>query len=632
MKLGVAWYPEQHPAERWPDDVRRMAEVGLELVRVGDFAWSSLEPERGRFAWDWLDRAIDLAAEAGLRVVLATPTAAPPIWLALERPEILSVAQDGTPRAYGTRRFTCPVQPAYRDESRRIVSALVERYGEHPAVTAWQLDNEPGHHGSVWCWCDACEAAFHDWLRERYGTIDRLNEAWGAVFWSGTYPSFDAVRLPRPSPARHSPALLMAHRRFASDQVIDAIAEQHAIVEAGAPGRSIFSNLPTREAYVDPRAVARLLGGAAIDLYPTGLGGPDEVALVLDLARAHTGRAWIMEHQPGPINWTPARDAVPPGAVRTWALGAALHGIEALLFFSWRPSRSGSEQYHAGLLRHDGSPDRALAEVADVAAALRTAARTRPELLDRPSPAVAVLWSMDDEWAIGLEPHRSGLTHRVLVGAAYAAVRRLGLEADVVAPEDDLTGYTAVIAPALQIATHERVGRLRAALNAGAIVAIGPRALVKDVEDCTVEAAHPAGLVELLGARVVDSHAAGPAVTVEPFGVTAGPWIEVTQAIATDGAADGRAPEVLARFGGRDFPAGLPAVVRCGALVHVGVSSPEAWAAVLELLLRDRLALTHVPAGTERFVRGAHSVALDYREMSVDGWPGLSDEVGLQGA
>ncbi|MHB8621531.1 MAG: beta-galactosidase, partial [Chloroflexota bacterium] len=360
MRLGVAWYPEQHPPERWADDTRRMARAGLELVRLGEFAWAVLEPSREQFRWAWLDRAIDSAAEAGLRVVLGTPTAVPPVWLLREEPEILSVGPDGQRRAYGSRRFNCPTAPAYRDASRRIVEAMARRYGSHPAIVAWQLDNEPGNHDSARCWCDHCEKAFHAWLRERYGTIDALNRAWGTVFWSGTYPDFEAVRLPRATNAAHSPSLLLAHRRFSAGQSLARVGEQRAIVAAEAPGRTIFANLPATEIAVDGRPFAGLGGVAAINLYPTGMGTPEDAAYLLDLARGHTGRVWVMEHQPGPINWTPTADPVPPGQVRLWGWRAALHGVETFLFFSWRPSRSGSEQYHSGLLRHDGSADRGL--------------------------------------------------------------------------------------------------------------------------------------------------------------------------------------------------------------------------------------------------------------------------------
>lgn len=618
MKLGVAWYPEQHPPERWSDDARRMAEAGLELVRVGEFAWAAMEPARDGFEWDWLDRAIATAADAGLQVVLGTPTAVPPTWLVLERPEILSVGPDGRRRAYGSRRFGCPTVPAYRDESRRIVEAIVGRYGNHPAIVAWQLDNEPGNHDSARCWCDPCESAFQGWLRERYGSIEALNSAWGTVFWSGVYPSFEAVRLPRQTNAAHSPSLLLAHRRFSSGQALACVAEQHEVVAASAPGREIFANLPANEIAVDGRPFARLGGLAAINVYPTGMGSPADVAYLLDLARGHTGRVWITEHQPGPINWTPTADPVPPGQVRLWGWRAALHGIEALLFYSWRPTRSGTEQYHTGLLRHDGSPDRGLLEATRLAAELRA---VDPSILRRPPAGVAVLSSQDDRWAIEIDPHRPGLTHQGLLAAAHGAARRLGHEVDVVAPEADLTRYRIVLAPALLIATPARLDALRAALDAGALVVLGARSLVTDADDCWLEEPLPAGFAERLGSRVVDwfgLHApvvlsvAGADGSAGASAVPGGIWTDVLAEPAA-----GSGAEVVARYE-TGWMAGLPAAVRRGKLAYLGATSVEAWTAVLGALAGPG------PAGIgdateERFARGDRVIVVDHDRLTIDG-------------
>jgi beta-galactosidase len=607
MRLGVAWYPEQHPRERWADDVRRMADAGLQVVRLGEFAWAVIEPERDRFEWEWLDEAISLAEGAGLRVVLGTPTAVPPIWLCLERPEIMSVGPTGERRPYGGRRFTCPTSAAYREESRRIVTAMAERYGGHPAVEVWQLDNEPGHHGSWGCCCAESERAFQAWLERRYGSIGELNRAWGTTFWSGIYPSFEAVKLPRETPAAHNPSLLLAHRRFSSDTILESLTEQCEIVNARAPGRTILVNLPAHHLDVDQRAVARLAGVAAINVYPTGLESIDDAPFLYDLAVGHTGRAWVMEHQPGPVNWTPSADPVAPGQVRLWGWQAALHGTEALLFYSWRPTRSGSEQYHSGLLRHDGSPDRALAEVADLARELADSAA----LLRRPAAKVAILWSIDDHWAIGLAPRRPGLTHLRLVVAAHAAARRLGLEVDVRGPEDDLTGYEAVLAPALHLAGDERLASLQAVLERDALLVLGARSLVKDVDDCWLEEPLPGGLAAELGATVVESHVPADELKVHPFGAPSGPWIDVLEAT------DPRA-EVLATYSGDSYLDGCPAAVRRDNLVYAGFTSTEAWIGLLRALLDDRLELVEVRAGRERFVRDDRTMELNHEALSVE--------------
>lgn len=609
MRLGVCWYPEQEPEAGWAADVAAMADTGLELVRIGEFAWSAYEPATERWDWGWLDRALELLGGAGLSVVLGTPTATPPVWLLRERPELLSVGPDGRRRAYGSRRHTCPTVAAGRQEARRVTTALARRYGGHPAVVAWQVDNEPGNHDSARCWCDACAAAFPAWLAARYGTVEALNAAWGTAFWSQTYPSFHAVALPVPAMTDHNPALELAHRRFATAQVSAGLAEQRAVLTGASPGRDVFTNLYLGDLYVDAREVARPTGLAAFDNYPHGTSGPEETAYILDLARGlsgRDGRVWIAEQQPGPVNWTPQNPPVPPGQVRAWGWQAAMHGVEALLLFRWRAARFGQEIEHAGLLRHDGTPARGLAEARALAADLVTLA---PLLAGGPRAEVALLHAYDDAWLIEIDPHRRGLTHRDLVLPAHTAARRLGFEVDVVAPTEDLTGYAYVLAPGLCLATPERLAALESALDTGATVILGPRSLVRDADGAAPTEPVPAGLSARLGARVAEglSNSAWPQgadpVTLAEDRVPAGPWIDVFE--------PGPDAEVLARYGGGTYLDGAPAAVRRGGLVAVGCSSAEGWLAVLARVTgRDPL-----PPGAEHAVRGADRVVLDHRAL-----------------
>ncbi len=554
-----------------------MVDAGLQYVRIGEFAWSSYEPGRGRFTWEWLDRVVDILADAGLEIILGTPTATPPTWLAIERPEILGVGPDGRRRAYGSRRHTCPAPP-YREESARIVELLVERYGSHQAITAWQVDNEPGNHDSARCWCDRCQEAFIAWLASRFDTIGELNEAWGTAFWSQTYPSFGAVRLPIPTMTAHNPALLLAHRRFASQRAVAALTEQYDIIRHGSPGRDITTNVYLGDLDVDAHALAALGGISSFDNYPHGKSGPMDTAFTLDLATGAAGRAWVMEQQPGPINWTPTNPPVPPNQVRVWAWQAALHGIERLLFFRWRAARHGQEQYHSGLLRHDGTPDRGFDEVHQLATELAG-------FSIRPDKSVALLYSYEDAWALEIDPHRAGLRHADLVLAAYTAARRLGFEVDVVAPNGRLSGYDLVVAPALHLVTAERIASIDSALRAGTTVVLGPRSLMKDAEDAWWPHPTPAHLTERLGSRVVESLSQTMDVTV---GATpAGPWTDVLS----------EGGEVLARYGGGTYLDGAPAAVRNGPLVYFGASSEAAW---LDLLAHLTGAAPH-PAHLEVF-------------------------------
>src|SRR5262245_41751937 len=213
MKLGVDYYPEQWPEERWPVDARLMATLGLTYVRIGEFAWSLLEPEEGQFDFTWLDRAIATLQGEGLQVVLGTPTAAPPPWLTT-RYDIFQRDQHRLVRGPGSRRHACANNADYLRHTRQIVTALAQHFGQHLAVIGWQIDNEFSCHDTARCYCDSCQVAFQQWLQERYQSLEQLNTAWGTCFWSAIYTDWSQIPLPRSSPAQQNPGLQLDFRRF----------------------------------------------------------------------------------------------------------------------------------------------------------------------------------------------------------------------------------------------------------------------------------------------------------------------------------------------------------------------------------------------------------------------------------
>lgn len=587
MRLGVCWYPEQWPEQDWADDLARMADLGLQVVRIGEFAWSAMEPARDRWDLGWLDRAVEGIADAGMRVVLGTPTATPPVWLMRERPEIRIVGTDGRARPYGSRRHTCPTSPAYREESARIVEVLARRYGTHVALDAWQIDNEPGNHDSARCWCPACQQAFRDWLRDRYDDVDALNARWGQAFWSMTYPDWASIELPAPTMTVHNPSLELAHRRFASTQVCEGLAVQRDVLAEHSPGVPTFTNLYMGDLDIDARAVHRPNGIGAIDSYPHGLGDPAEVAFNLDLARgtamqagdgvdARGGRAWVVEQQPGPVNWTGDNPAVPPGQVGEWIDQAARQGIDTLLVFRWRMARAGQEQHHAALLTHDRREAPAYEEV-------RAAARRLPATAPARTPATAaVVADYADAWILDIIPQTHGASHRTLAVAAHRALREAGHVVDVVGDDADLTGYELVVLPAFHRVTPARLATVEAALDAGVTVVVGPRSLVRDDDAVWVDTPTPSGLTGRLGALVDRAGSPGgwPRDTppsrvrigdAEPC--DAGPWLETLEVQDDDVA-------VLGSAVGGPLD-GAPVAVRRGDLVLMGASSPHAWTSLL---------------------------------------------------
>ncbi|MEP6148743.1 MAG: beta-galactosidase, partial [Nisaea sp.] len=218
--LGCCYYPEHWPEALWAEDAARMAEAGLSWVRIGEFSWSRLEPRPGELDWDWLDRVIDILGQAGLKIILGTPTATPPRWILDKWPDMLALDPQGRPRTFGSRRHYCFSHPGYRAESARITRLMAERYGSNPHIQAWQTDNEYGCHDTTLSYSAAACRAFRDWLAEKYGTITTLNVAWGNVFWSMDYGRFDQIDLPNLTVTEPNPSHLLDFRRFSSDQVV----------------------------------------------------------------------------------------------------------------------------------------------------------------------------------------------------------------------------------------------------------------------------------------------------------------------------------------------------------------------------------------------------------------------------
>ncbi|WP_420396803.1 beta-galactosidase [Nioella sp.] len=491
--LGTCYYPEHWPEAQWQEDAARMAQLGLTWIRIGEFAWSRLEPMPGDLQFEWLDRAIETLGGAGLKVVLGTPTATPPRWMLDKHPDMLAVDAEGRTRGFGSRRHYCFSHDGYREESARITRLLAERYGRNPHVAAWQTDNEYGCHDSVISCSDAARVAFQDWCKDRYGSIEALNAAWGNVFWSMEYQSFDQIGLPNLTVTEPNPAHGIAFRRFSSDQVARFNAVQVDIIRAHSEA-PISHNYMGRITDFDHYDTGRQMEIATWDSYPMGFledrieaddahkrryarqGDPDFQAFHHDLYRAvGNGRWWVMEQQPGPVNWAPYNPAPLPGMPRLWAWEAFAHGAEAVCYFRWRQAPFAQEQMHAGLLRPDSQPAQAYHEAAQVAQELAEL----PEVEAGQAP-VALVFDYAAQWAWAVQPQGQGQDYFRLVFETYRALRRLGQSVDILPPDaDDLTGYKLVLAPgAVTLADA-----FKAAITAhdGPVI-LGPRTNAKTAE------------------------------------------------------------------------------------------------------------------------------------------------------
>ena len=491
--LGVCYYPEHWPEAQWTEDATRMKALGLTWVRIGEFAWSRMEPVPGTYDWGWLDRAIDELGAAGLQVVLGTPTATPPRWMLDRHPDMLAVDAQGRARGFGSRRHYDFSHQGYRSECAKIVTAMAERYGRNPHVAAWQTDNEYACHDTVLSYSPAALTAFRDWCAQRYQSTDALNRAWGNVFWSMEYAQFDDIGLPNLTVTEANPAHVMAFRRFASDEVAAFNRLQTTIIRkhSAAP---VAHNYMGNVTDFDHFAVGADLDIASWDSYPLGFlsdrlempaehkrrfvrqGDPDFQAFHHDLYRAvGRGRWWIMEQQPGPVNWAPWNADPLPGMARLWAWEAFAHGAEAVCYFRWRQAPFAQEQQHAGLLRPDSAPAQAFAEAGQVAselAAMPDAGTARGD--------VGLVFDYASAWAWQTQPQGRDFSYFRLVFHIYRGLRRAGLNVDILPPDvADLSAYKMVLAPGIATLSDPLLSALAAYKG---ISLIGPRTNSKTIE------------------------------------------------------------------------------------------------------------------------------------------------------
>ncbi len=461
--LGVCYYPEHWPQDQWASDAARMVDTGLTWVRIGEFGWSRMEPTPGTFTWDWLDDAIDALGSAGLKIILGTPTATPPRWMLDKYPDMLAVDAQGHPRKFGSRRHYDFSHPGYRTECKRIVQAMGERYGSNPYIAAWQIDNEYDCHDTTLSYSDTARKGFQNWLAQKYQSPDALNRAWGNVFWSMEYDSFDLIDLPNLTVTEPNPAHVLAFRRYSSDQVV-AFNKVQADALRHYTDAPLIHNYMGRITAFDHWQVGADLDIASWDSYPIGFlsdrlegtpeekqkflrqGHPDMQAFHHDLYRAvGKGRLWVMEQQPGPVNWAPYNPAPLRGMARLWAWEAFAHGAETVCYFRWRQAPFAQEQMHAGLMRPDNQPAPALQEarqVADEIAAL-------PDVNTGQAHA-ALIFDYESAWAWDTQPQGADFEMFRLAFATYRALRRAGLNIDILPPDAaDLSNYKLVLAPGI---------------------------------------------------------------------------------------------------------------------------------------------------------------------------------------
>jgi beta-galactosidase len=580
--FGVDYYPEHWPEERWPEDARLMAEAGVNVVRLAEFAWSLLEPGRGRFDFDWLDRALEILQAHGIRAVLGTPTASPPPWVMAMLPDAYRVLPSGHRQAYGNRREYCPTHPGYRERGRSITQAMAEHYARHPAVIGWQIDNELGGH----CHCAICQEGFQIWLQSKYGSLGALNAAWGTAFWSHVYTDWAQIPVPLETGGVPNPGLDLDYRRFMSDAYVRFQQEQVDVLRQTCPGHFVTHNfMGFHFDGIDYFDLARTLDLVAWDNYLRTAWRldrdvkPAPSALAHDTMRGLKGQNfWLMEQQSGCGGWQEVGGIPRPGEMRLWTYQAIAHGADAIVYFRWRTARFGTEQYWHGVLDHHGQPRRRYQELQITGAEL---GRVGEQILGAESRSqVAMVLSYDTRFAFQTQPNHNGFNYSEFFGSYYAALHRRNVGVDIVPPKADLSQYRLVLAPALYLVSPEAADNLRRYVESGGILLITARSGVKDEVNAVVNMPLPGLLADVCGVEVEEYDALHPDLKVPVELALPGPTAEA-RAMCARLWCDILAPttaQTVARYQGEYYAGRAAITLNCfgqGQAVYVGTLGAE---------------------------------------------------------
>jgi beta-galactosidase len=598
---GGDWNPEQWPEPVWHEDVALMREAGVNLVSVGVFAWARLEPEPGRFTFDWLDRALDLLHEAGIKANLATPTASPPPWFSFAHPDALPVTAAGVRIVHGSRNSYCVAAPGYRDAAKRIAAALAGRYADHPALAMWHVHNEYGTE----CFCDHVATRFRGWLAERYRGLDALNAAWGTAFWSQHYADREHILPPLATQWLPNPHQALDFRRFWSDELLAAFRDQRDLLRAATPAVPVTTNFAFGDwVPIDHRRWAEELDLVAFDGYPEGAGieAEEQTAFFGDLARHWArGRPWLlMEQAPGTLADRGARVPKRPGRMARLSTSYLARGSRGVMFFQWRASAAGAEQYHAGMVPHAGPDSRIFAEVREFGALL-------PRLAEADAGAVAaqvaIAWDAPSWWALRQPDLPSDrLDYLAALRRTHRALWRRQVTVDFADLSGDLSPYRLVLVPSHYLASETVARQVERYVAGGGRIAVWYFSGIADEHGRVRLGGYPGAFREVLGMRVEEFHPLPPGATIRlSHGCQGTHWSEDVRL------AGAKAVRWYANGG----LAGSPAVTRHeyghGVAWYVSTElSGEAYDDLLAEVLADAgIAAGELPAGVELVRREA---------------------------
>ncbi|AXC11730.1 Beta-galactosidase [Acidisarcina polymorpha] len=617
LLLGAAWYPEQWPEAQWDRDLAKMEAAHIRLVRMGEFAWSTMEPEEGHYDFTWLDHAIAKAAAHHIVVVLGTPTAAPPAWLTTKYPETLRVDENGVRDEHGNRQQFSFINTKYRQLARGIAGEMAKRYGHNPNVVGWQLDNEYANDS----FDPEAKAQFHEFLKKKYGSIQNLNQKWATTYWSQTYDSFDEIPV---RPKNENPALLLDWRHFVSQGWKSYSVNQiEAIRPLADPRQFITTNTMGWFDNFDEYVVHTVLDMASWDDYISDpVYDPFDNGARHDLTRGYKRKNfWVMETEPAFVNWRKTNNPLDKGQVRDMAWQAIGHGSDAVEYWQWRAALNGQEQYHGVLVGADGNPVPVYDEVKQVGEEFEKAGAALAGT--SPHAEVAILNDYNSRWAINFQRHSEKFDPVEELVAFYKPLSEAAQTVDIVSPDAPLDGYKLVEAPALNVLPKATAVRLVAYVQQGGNLLLGPRSGMKDEYDALNTQLQPGDLSNLLGGHVEQFYALENEVpvTADLGSGTAKIWAEQLSIPNIQVSGNSGDTKTILTYGPSNGwldnqPAAITRKIGKGSITYLGVWLDDALLAKLTNQLVQQAGvqpkIPNVPAGVEVCVRskGSHAVAI----------------------
>jgi len=610
MYFGVDYHPEQwvypyggtaeNPEAEWAHDIELMQMAGVNVVRIGEFTWGLCETAEGKYEFSWLQRVMDLLGKAGIQVVLATPTAAPPIWLTRKHPEILPVDERGLVKHEGTRRAVCLNSDVFWDFSKRIVENMAKALGQHPNLIAWQIDNGLGGNFTEASFNEDTRRDWHGWLEAKFETVPRMNELMGLRHWGQVVSNWNEVPMPMSAPTLHNPALVLNWCRFCSDTIVQFVRMQAELLHSLSPKCPVTTNLRPLLHRFDHFDLAEAIDFVSIESTAALKTKSADLACEIDMLRSLKKTDirtpdgdqgfWVMEQKAGNVSWQEVNSLVRPGVLRMFTYQLVSRGATAIVFFRWRQPRFGTEKFHGAVLSHSAHRDgRVFKEVSQLGDEMKLLA---PVLKNtRVQAETCILYSHDNEWVLQ-QPNQQNkhFNLREHIQLFYTALHDRNILVDFARPIEDLSRYKLVFAPSLHLLSGGEADRLKLYVqNGGTLVSTFNTGLV-DENNMAPDTGYPHDLTDLFGLEVMEFDQLPPGEENHLTFKGAFPTSHLHPGRLWCDLIEPRQCQILATYA-KDFYAGRPAMTMntfgLGKAIYIGTQSHQHFYTDLVVWLRQ---------------------------------------------